>query len=503
MQNTEILELIKQLQSRDKTIADFEYKTQKLELHNQQLQLQLEQLKRLIFGKKSEKNKAQDNPLQATLFELPQIETITQTKEIPAHTVSKTIATNEKNKSSRNPLPAHLERKEFIITPENIPAGSVIIGEEITEILEIENPKFYVNKIIRPKYKVPSSNNILIGKLPERIINKGVLGDSIVADMIIKKYVDHIPVYRQQKGYKRIGIDIEYNTMLENMQFYGKSLTPLYYCLMKLVMKSWYVQNDETSFKVIDESKKGKIHLGYMWVTHSPPNNLILFTYNKSRSTEAANSILKDFKGYLQTDAYSAYGNLKNADDIIHMYCMAHVRRKFFDAKKNNASLANYALDLIRNLYAIEETLREEKYSDEQMLEIRQTKSIPLLNQFKEWLKENLLKVTPKSPIGVAIGYALKCYDGLIIYTQHAKLQIDNNQIENKIRPVALGRKNYMFSGSHNAAQISAIYYSLVGSCILNNVNPNTYFEKLFKIIPNEKVNNLEYLLPNSDFWKK
>lgn len=456
------------------------------------LQQQLEQLLRNTFGRKSERFVA--DPLQAALsFELPispepekQKETITYTRE------KKSAVSNHKG---RMPLPDHLERVDIFIPPSEDTTGLVKIGEEITEQLEHEPGKLFVKRFIRPKYVKASGEGILIGTLPSSPIEKGIPGPALLALILIQKYVDHLPLYRQIEQFKRLGVEIPASTMSDWVALCCNLLDPLYEALKKKILQSGYLQADETTIKVLDNNIKGKTHLGYYWVYRDPVSGMVLFDYRKGRGREGPEEVLKTFNGYLQSDGWSAYKNFdKNNVTLIH--CMAHARRYFEHALTENKEVCEIALQQIQKLYSIERQARDESFSFEQRYELRQRESVPVLSQMHQWLKENIVKVTPQSASGKALAYSCSRWEKLMLYASDGKLEIDNNLVENSIRPIAIGRKNYMFAGSHDAAQRSAMIYSLVGTCKLKGIEPFQFFKNLLQVLPDYKANRLEELLP-------
>jgi transposase len=456
------------------------------------LQYQLEQLLREKYGKKSERFVA--DPLQAALpFEIDaiaepekKIETITYTRE------KKSGPTKHKG---RLPLPDHLERVDIVIPPKEDVTGLVKIGEEITEQLEQEPGKLYVKRFIRPKYAKPNNGGILVGELPSFPIEKGVPGPGLLALIIIHKYLDHLPLYRQIEQFKRLGVDIPSSTMSDWVAYCSNLLAPLYQALKKKILQSGYLQADETTIKVLDKNIKGKTHLGFYWVYRDPVSGLVLFDYRMGRGREGPTDVLKDFKGYLQSDGWPVYDNFdKNNVQLIH--CMAHARRYFEQALSDNNELCTYAITEIQKLYAVERMARNEKLSHQQRYELRQMESRPVLENLQQWLKLNITTPTPQSPTGKAIAYSLSRWDKLMLLAGDGRLEIDNNLVENAIRPIAIGRKNYLFAGSHAAAQCSAMIYSLAGTCKLKGVEPLEYFKNLLQILPDFKANRLEELLP-------
>jgi len=375
-------------------------------------------------------------------------------------------------------------------------SGCVCIGEEITEVLEVTPASFYVKRYVRRKYARAKEEGIAIASLPNRIIDKGIAGSSVLAMITIEKYVDHLPVHRQRQRFKRAGIDINYNTMLDWIHRGAEWLIPIYELHKKMVFESHYLQADETTMPVLDNEKKGSTHQGYIWAYRSAEMNLIFFEYQPGRGKAGPAELLKRFTGYLQTDGYGAYDQFAIRKEIEVLYCMAHARRYFTEAIDNDKARSEYVLARMQELYKIEreikELTREEKYN------VRQQQSVQILKELGAWMVEQYPQVTPKSAIGKALEYSMKRWEGLSRYTTDGKLMIDNNLIENNIRPIALGRKNYLFAGSHEAAQRIAMIYSLLGTCKLHGVNPQEWLTRVFEEIPNRNVNNIEDLLPQN-----
>jgi len=277
-------------------------------------------------------------------------------------------------------------------------------------------------------------------------------------------------------------------------------MTPLYERLRQRVLESDYLQADETPLPVLTSQKQGASHKGYHWVYHRPLKKLVLFDYRKSRSREGPTQMLEGFTGALQTDGYAGYNGFANKNGILLLACMAHARRKFEQAKDNDIERASYVLAKIKALYMIERQAREQKMTYCERKALRQKEAVPVLEELEQWLKTQLEKVLPKSAIGKAIQYTLRLWPRLQRYTEDGRWEIDNNLIENTIRPVALGRKNYLFAGSHQAAQHAAIVYSLLGTCKLNGVEPLAWFTDVLNRLPNQHINQLDELLPHN--WK-
>ena len=467
------------------------------------LQQELSQLKKMIFGSKHERFiPSENNPSQLALG--IEAEAVAACNIIDAKKIEYTRIKTEVKEPIAHPgrykLPEHLERKEIIIEPQQNIEGCKKIGEEITEELEYEPGKLFVNKYVRPKYAKPDNGGIVTAPMVERPLPKAIAGAGLLAQIVIDKYVDHLPLYRQAERFKREGINLPYSTITDWVSGTCKLILPLYDALKLLIMQSDYLHADESPIKVLDKDKKGETHRGYFWVYHNSIEGLVLFDYQPGRGREGPQAMLKDFKGHLQTDGYTVYDFFKENEDVTVLHCMAHARRKFYEALANDKPRAEYALEQFGLLYAIERKAKEKALTDEQRLALRQQEAIPILQQMGKWMKEQYVTVLPKSSIGKALGYSIERWNELMIYAGDGKLNIDNNPVENSIRPVAIGRKNYLFAGSHEAAQRSAMLYSLLGTCKLHGINPFLWLRDVLNRIPAHHINKIKELLPHN--WK-
>jgi transposase len=459
---------------------------------------QLAELKRLIYGSKRERFLLPDL-LQPSLFDFPETEIAQRTKEEITYTRIKPKS-SEKKHPLRAELPAHLPRKEEVIEPENLPEGAKKIGEAVTEILEYEAASIYVRCIIRPKYIVESTDEatrIEIADLPSLPVPRGNAGASMIAHILLSEFCDHLPYYRQSKIFKRQNLHIPDSTIggWANSAI-GSWLTPLYEVLKKKLLSSNYLMVDETPIPVLSEDKPGATHRGYHWVYYDPVHKLVIFDYHRSRGHEGPKNFLKDFSGYLQSDGYNAYDDLGPPGKITHLACFAHARRKFEHARDNDPERAEKVLTWIGSLYDIEREARENQLSYDQIRELRVARAEEILRALEDWLIDQAPVVLPRSAIGIAISYALGLWPRLKKYIEDGRFNIDNNLIENSIRPVALGRKNYLFAGSHDAASNAAVIYSLLATCKIRDVEPYAWLKNILEIIPDYPANQLKKILP-------
>ena len=461
------------------------------------LQHQVALLQKLVFGPKSEGFKVKETPdnqlsLGVTTEAIAEVE-VKKTK-IKEHGRVK-VKLEAKKHPGRTPLPSTLRREDIIIEPQEDVTGLTRLEDEVTEVLEVKAAEFYVKRYVRRKYVRNQESGIAIGELPARAIDKGIAGASVLAMLIIGKFFDHLPIYRQIAIFKRSGINLHYNTVLDWTNNGLDVLTPLYEQLKRKILTSIYLQADETGIKVLDSEKQGSSHQGYLWAYRDVLSNLILFEYQRGRNKEAPAKMLKDFKGYLQTDGYAAYDQFSKHNGITTLCCMAHARRYFAEAEINDKERAKHALLAIQEIYDLERQMKD--LTNEDRRKSRQEVTASKLEALHQWMKDEYVKVTPTSPIGKALAYSLKRWRELTEFVNDGRLEIDNNKIENEIRPIALGRKNFLFAGSHESAQRIAMIYSLLASCKVNGVEPMRWLTHVLEQLPKRSVNNIGDLLPS------
>lgn len=470
----------------------------------QQLKHELQQLKKMIFGSRQEKFiPAETQTAQLALditvpaIATPMINSSRKIEYIRTNTVDAPAV-----HPGRTKLPEHLRREDIILEPDHVPAGSKKIGQVETEQLECVPAELYVKRYIRPKYLLPSADatesNIIIADLPAQPIDKCIAGPGLLSQLVIDKYVDHLPLHRQMQRFERAGVKLPYSTISDWVAATSKLITPLYDLLVKQTLAATYLQADETPCPVLDKDKKGKTYRGYYWIYQDCINRLVVFDYQEGRNKDGPSAMLENFKGILQTDGYGVYDDIAEKSGITSIHCMAHARRYFIEAMDSDHVRAEYALDLIQQLYIIEKNCTARKLTVAERTTVRTEQALLILQLTGDWMKNQYQQVLPQSPIGKALAYSLKRWDKLSIYATDGKLQIDNNIIENSVRPTAVGRRNYLFAGSHEAARRSAMLYSLLGTCKLHRVNPANWLTDVLSRIASHRKKDLAQLLPQN-----
>lgn len=471
-------------------------------------EFRLNELLRLIYGSKSEKfiSSGTSDAVRLSLFaEQAVAHTPAAQVEVQAHTKAK--AKKNRQGGGRMALPENLEREVIEIAPEEDTSGLQKIGEEVTEQLDYLPGKLYVRRYVRAKYALRAEDGsgdtrVLIGALPKFPIEKGIPASGLLAQICVDKVVDHLPVYRQIKRYARLGMTLRATTINGWLEGVDQLLQPLGEALKRELLGSRYLQADESPIKVLDDSKKGQTHQGYMWLYRDPGRRLVYFDYRPGRDATGPTAFLDTYQGYLQTDGYTVYEKLqtRNKADVRQLHCMAHARRYFEKALNYDPARAEYFIRQLQKLYVVEKRIREQGLSGKQVTELRTKESEPVLKDLGGWLKDQYVQVLDNSPIGKAIGYSLQRWERLSLYITEPYLQIDNNGIENAVRPLAVGRKNYLFAGSHRGAERMALLYSLMACCKSHDVNPYDYLRDVLDRIGGYPQRQVAALLPHH--WK-
>ncbi|MEA2068832.1 MAG: IS66 family transposase [Verrucomicrobiota bacterium] len=456
----------------------------RLEVENRYLKQQLQAVLGKLFGSSSEKI----SPDQLALaFGVDSVEPESPEAEAEVEEVTATRKPRKlKLRSER--LPDDLPVEEVIIEPEEVladPEAFKRIGEEVVEELDVVPVKFFKRRIIRPKYVriQDRAQPPVVAPAPKRIIDNSYASAGLLASIVLSKYCDHLPLYRQAQIFKsRFGVDISRQTMGDWMYRLAQMLAMIYEAVRDEIRTEHYLQIDETPV-FYQNPGNGKCSQGYLWSYHAP-GKAVFFEWHTGRASECLDKTLKGFRGVVQSDGYSAYGAyLKRHPkaEIELAACWAHARRKFHEAQ-NESPFAARMLQEIQELYKIEANLRADLKKNRRT--VRQEESVPILQRIGLQLQADQSKHLPKSQTGKAIRYALKLWDKLLVYTEHAEMEIDNNLVENAIRPTAIGKKNWLFFGSAGAGKTSAIYYTLLETCRKLGINPSDYLRDILHQLP-------------------
>ena len=480
--------------------------------------LLLEQIRHLrdkLFGRKSEKVTTDSGVRPLPLFDMPEPED----NELPdAEEEQVHVPAHSRKKSGRKPLPENLPRVEVI---HDIPeeekvcgCGSQLsrIGEETSEQLDIIPAKIRVIRNIRPKYACrhcegveDDGASVKIAPVPTQILPKSLATAGLLAHVLSAKFIDALPFYRQEKQFGRLGVEVKRATMCNWAMKAAEACQPLLNLLQEEVVDGPVVNIDETTVQVLKEPGRDPTSKSYMWLFRrgDPQKKILLYQYHPTRAGDVAAAFLRGYKGYVQTDGYSGYDFLDRAQDIVHIGCWAHARRKFMDVIKaqgknrKKTGSADVALKYIRDLYKTEKEAKEQKLSAAEIHQVRQEQSKPILEQFKQWLSKRSMQTPPKGLLGMAISYTLKQWDRLVGYLEDGILSPDNNAVENGIRPFVVGRKNWLFSGTAQGAAASAALYSLIETAKANDLEPYSYLRHIFEKLPMaETLEDIEALLP-------
>jgi transposase len=483
-------------------------KIKNFESENATLKEQLAWLTKQVFGQKSEKiiSDTDSNQLSFEGFEnlIPEEEK----KEIKGHKRSKT-----KNKGKdKITLPPNLPVEQQVIDiPEEEKICSetgkplVKIGEEVTYKLAHKPGSYYLKEIIRPKYALPkeSEGGIRTAPLPETLLPKCRADESLLAEICTKKFADHLPLYRIKEHLSRLDIQISRPLLSNWVVQSGLALYPLYLEMQKRILSSNNVFADETPID-LQVPGKGKTHQAYMWVLvggegPSPPYRTYHFRLNRRHCH--IGDLLGEYNNILHSDKYGAYETLAKEKKIIWCPCWSHVRRKFVEAESGDPVFRKWILRKIRYLFLLERVVWNR--SREERLEIRKAKELPIIEEILEAVREKLIegKILPKSKLKEALGYTLSLSPYLKNYTNHADARLDNNVAERAIRPLAIGRKNWMFVGSEESGKSAAVLLSLIQTCRGLDINPREYLEDVMRRIMTHSNQKLQELLP--DQWAK
>jgi transposase len=465
------------------------YLARKAEVLEEELRL----LQHKIFGRRSERFTAEELR-QSGLFDEAELAE-GQPSEQPSES-SVEVAAHRRAKPGRKPLPASLPREEVL---HDIPEEQKIcscgqklvrIGEETSEQLEIIPQQIKVIRHVRPKYAcsacegVDSEQAVKIAAVPAQIIPKSIVTPGLLAYILVSKFCDAIPFYRQEKLFRRIGIELSRVDFSHWAIQAARQCDPLIGGFLDEIRAGPVVQMDESRLQVMKELGRADTTQSFMWVIRGgpPQNPVVVYRYHPTRSAKIPLSYLSDYEGYLQTDGYEGYRDVGSLAGITHVGCWSHVRRKFDEASKatKKPGSAEEALGRIAKLYRIERELRGQDLGPQKFARQRKEQVVPILQDFKQWLDTKSMQVPPSTLLGKALSYALGEWDKLVRYLDSPHLSPDTNPVENAIRPFVVGRKNWLFSGSPRGAHASATLYSLIETAKANGLEPYRYLRYLF-----------------------
>jgi len=503
-QNSLITDKQKQLEKNKKELFKVD------ELHHE-----LRTIKKMLYGIKSEKRhqptEHRINKEGAQLSLQMEVDSwgvckITGRRRITEH-MRVFKSTTPKKRGGRHGFPPGLPEEITVIDPDTEPANGKYIGYVDQRQLACDPLRWYIKVTRRLVYLAPVDDELkykqLIAPLPPHPIAKCKMDVSVLVMLITDKYLYHLPVWRQRQRYLQYGIDLPYSTLCSLTNRACEALEPLWHLLLKEIRVSSLMHVDETTFRVLDNTKKKgkKSHIGWMWSMMNPVQRMACFMYQRGRGKKDIGSVLQGYKGYLMTDAYGAYTKYGKQAGVTHQQCLSHSRRYFMYALENDADRASYALDhFFGPLYDIEQECKVLQLDYDSITEKRQSESLPILKEFREWLTAELPKTIARTPIYKAIAYALNHFEALVKYTIDGMLHGDNNLLEGQIRAIAVGRSNFLFAGSHRGGELAAIIYSFITTCKLQKIDPPKWLDDVLRRIVDQPDEKLIELLPQ--FWK-
>jgi transposase len=464
----------------------------------EQLQWRVQQLEKELYGPSSERQAAGRLSKEQILLSLfPPAE--------PAATQQVLVRLNEtpaELRVRRQPAARVLETVTERIEPEekvcpHCGQTKCEIGCEKSERFEYIPARIIRHQIERPKLACPcGQSGVSIAPLPPSVIEQGQPGPGLLAHVLLSKYDDHLPLYRQQQQLARLGVDFARQTLCDWVEKGAEWLQPIVREMKRELLAGDYLQVDETPVRMLDPEVKGRCALGYLWVAGQPGGDVI-FEFHPGRGKEFAAALVGSFEGFMQRDGCGVYGALaREKPGLIPVGCWSHARRKFVEALEERPEPAGWLVTEVGKLYLIERYAREEGLKPEQRWELRQEKSVPILTAFKLRLESLLPGCLPQSPLGKAIRYTLAEWEPLNRYLQDGRLEIDNNLTENAIRPSAVGKKNWLFIGHPEAGWRSAVIYSVIVSCRRRGIDPWEYVRDVLKRLPTMKYSQVTTLLP-------
>jgi transposase len=463
------------------------------------LKLVISKLRRMIFGTRSERVTREIEQLELKLEEL---EAVRAERTV----VEREPSTQDVARPSRRPLPEHLPREVHTHIPPSAACpdcGGELhkFGEDISEMLEYVPSSFKVIRHVRPKLSCRRCEKVVAAAAPSRPIDRGIPGPGLLAHVLVSKYADHLPLYRQSEIYAREGIDLDRSTLAGWVGASSELLTPLVNSIRNYVTNATKLHADDTPVPVLAPGM-GKTKTGRLWTyvrddrpAADPTAPAVWFAYTPDRKGEHPRRHLDAFSGTLQADGHAGFHHLYDTGRIQEAACWAHVRRKFFDIQTaHNSAIASEAIERIAALYAIESEVRGKP--PDLRREVRQSRARLLLDDLRGWFEKALATLSRKSETAIAIRYALSRWRALTRYVDDGSIEIDNNAAERALRTVCLGRKNFLFAGSDDGGERAAAIYTLTGSAKLNGLDPELYLRQVLERIADHPVNRISELLP-------
>lgn len=494
-----LMQLTNTIAAHDAVVQDLREQVSSSALEIEHLKLLIAKLKRMQFGRKSEKLDRQIEQLELKLEDL-------QADQAQADAAPQTSSKKTRTTRERKPLPAHLPRDEQIHAPgeEACPTcGAELrhLGDDIAEQLEFVPASFRVIRHIRPKLTCTCCDCIVQVPAPSRPIERGIAGPGLLAHVLVSKFADHLPLYRQSVIYAREGVELDRGLLADWVGSCAALLRPLVEAIRRHVLAADKLHADDTPIPVLAPGN-GKTKTARLWTyvrddrpsqSDTPP--AVWFAYSPDRKGIHPQTHLTAFKGILQVDAFAGFNALFDSGDIKEAACWAHARRKFYDLHEARPSaVTTEALNRIGALYQIEAEIRG-KPPDERR-HLRQQKSLPLIDDFEQWLRATLLKLSRKSDTTAAIMYALNLWPALKLYCDDGRIEIDNSAAERALRGVAIGRRNYLFAGADSGGERAAAMYSLIGTAKLNGIDPEAWLRHVLATIADHPVNRVDEFLP-------
>jgi transposase len=463
------------------------------------LKLVIAKLRRMLFGAKSERVEREIEQLELKLEEM---ETVRAERAV----AQRTSLNSDAAKPSRRPLPEHLPREvhTHMPTAQACPeCGGELrkFGEDISEMLEYVPSSFKVMRHVRPKLSCRGCEKVVQAEAPSRPIDRGIPGPGLLAHVLVAKYADHLPLYRQSEIYAREGVDLDRSTLADWVGAASKLLRPLVEEVSRHVTAAAKLHADDTPVPVLAPGN-GKTKTGRLWTyvrddrpADDPTPPAVWFAYTPDRKGEHPRRHLCGFTGTLQADGYAGFHHLYDTGRIREAACWAHVRRKFYDIETaHHSPIASEAIERIASLYAVESGIRGKP--PDARREMRQSQSKPLIDQLRGWFEKMLNTLSRKSETALAIRYALSRWTALTRYLDDGRVEIDNNAAERSLRAVCLGRKNFLFAGSDDGGERAAAIYTLTGTAKLNGLDPELYLRQVLERIADHPINRIAELLP-------